>query len=350
MAQSKVYPDAASALKGVTFDGMTVMSGGFGLSGNPENLITALKEDVEKLRDAAKNISAKAEDFRARADELRKKAAELRIDAKVAAKVAESHKKHVEKLQGKLEKLGQDRDKIRGALKKAEWVKNPDGTLTKTISVDVTKTVNGQTMTRKATIVRTINADKVLLSATADFDQSLPGGLRRVSKRSKTLNEDGSYTVIFHSEITLPNGTVRVAHWEKTISAEGGAAGTGKIEWRAADGSVTKTVTVALGGSDEAPTAEAEDSAAKTEAKVTVDEKGGVAAKVEDSATGETAEVKVSKTEDGDVTVAASTDAASVGVTADGDVIVSTGEKKEDGTTEVKADPAATAAADATKQ
>ena len=42
MSQSKVYPDAASALKGLTFDGMTVMSGGFGLSGNPENLIAAL--------------------------------------------------------------------------------------------------------------------------------------------------------------------------------------------------------------------------------------------------------------------------------------------------------------------
>jgi 3-oxoacid CoA-transferase subunit A len=45
VAQSKVYPNAAAALKGVTFDGMTVMSGGFGLSGNPENLIDALKED-----------------------------------------------------------------------------------------------------------------------------------------------------------------------------------------------------------------------------------------------------------------------------------------------------------------
>ena len=48
MSQSKVYPDAASALKGLTFDGMTVMSGGFGLSGNPENLITALKEDGDR--------------------------------------------------------------------------------------------------------------------------------------------------------------------------------------------------------------------------------------------------------------------------------------------------------------
>ncbi len=48
MAQSKVYPDAASALKGLTFDGMTVMCGGFGLSGNPENLIAALKDDGVK--------------------------------------------------------------------------------------------------------------------------------------------------------------------------------------------------------------------------------------------------------------------------------------------------------------
>ena len=38
----KVYADAASALAGIPFDGMTVMAGGFGLSGNPENLIAAL--------------------------------------------------------------------------------------------------------------------------------------------------------------------------------------------------------------------------------------------------------------------------------------------------------------------
>ena len=43
MSRDKVYPDAVSALAGVVFDGMTVMSGGFGLSGNPEHLIPALK-------------------------------------------------------------------------------------------------------------------------------------------------------------------------------------------------------------------------------------------------------------------------------------------------------------------
>ena len=40
----KVFPDARSALQGLVFDGMTVMAGGFGLCGIPENLIDALKD------------------------------------------------------------------------------------------------------------------------------------------------------------------------------------------------------------------------------------------------------------------------------------------------------------------
>ena len=41
---NKVYTDAKSALEGLTFDGMIVMSGGFGLCGIPENLIIALRD------------------------------------------------------------------------------------------------------------------------------------------------------------------------------------------------------------------------------------------------------------------------------------------------------------------
>ncbi|HXL71678.1 MAG TPA: CoA transferase subunit A [Rhizomicrobium sp.] len=44
----KVYSDAKSALEGATFDGMTIMSGGFGLSGIPENLIHALHQSGVK--------------------------------------------------------------------------------------------------------------------------------------------------------------------------------------------------------------------------------------------------------------------------------------------------------------
>lgn len=41
---NKIYPTAEAALDGLLFDGMTIMSGGFGLSGNPENLIKAIRE------------------------------------------------------------------------------------------------------------------------------------------------------------------------------------------------------------------------------------------------------------------------------------------------------------------
>ena len=40
----KIYPDAATALAGVVFDGMSVLSGGFGLCGIPEKLIAALRD------------------------------------------------------------------------------------------------------------------------------------------------------------------------------------------------------------------------------------------------------------------------------------------------------------------
>ena len=40
----KVYASAEAALDGLLFDGMTVMSGGFGLCGIPENLILALRD------------------------------------------------------------------------------------------------------------------------------------------------------------------------------------------------------------------------------------------------------------------------------------------------------------------
>ncbi|MDR3462356.1 MAG: CoA transferase subunit A [Beijerinckiaceae bacterium] len=41
---NKIFPDAVSALKDVLADGMTVMSGGFGLCGTPQVLIEAVRE------------------------------------------------------------------------------------------------------------------------------------------------------------------------------------------------------------------------------------------------------------------------------------------------------------------
>ncbi|MBX3120423.1 MAG: CoA transferase subunit A [Fimbriimonadaceae bacterium] len=45
---NKVYGSATEALDGLLFDGMTIMAGGFGLCGIPENLILALRESGVK--------------------------------------------------------------------------------------------------------------------------------------------------------------------------------------------------------------------------------------------------------------------------------------------------------------
>ncbi len=52
----KIYPDAAAALDGLLFDGMTICAGGFGLCGIPERLIDAIQESgVKDLTIASNN-------------------------------------------------------------------------------------------------------------------------------------------------------------------------------------------------------------------------------------------------------------------------------------------------------
>ncbi len=47
---NKIYPSSELALEGLLYDGMTIMAGGFGLCGIPENLINALlKSKVQNL-------------------------------------------------------------------------------------------------------------------------------------------------------------------------------------------------------------------------------------------------------------------------------------------------------------
>ena len=44
----KIHPDAAAALDGLLFDGMTICAGGFGLCGIPERLIDAIRDSGVK--------------------------------------------------------------------------------------------------------------------------------------------------------------------------------------------------------------------------------------------------------------------------------------------------------------
>ena len=58
----KPYADATSALDGVLFDGMTIMAGGFGRCGIPENLIAALRDSGIQVITAISN-NAGVDDF-----------------------------------------------------------------------------------------------------------------------------------------------------------------------------------------------------------------------------------------------------------------------------------------------
>ncbi|CAN5794114.1 succinyl-CoA--3-ketoacid CoA transferase subunit A [soil metagenome] len=58
----KVYADAAEALDGLLFDGMTIAAGGFGLCGIPENLIAAIRDSGVKDLTIASN-NAGVDDF-----------------------------------------------------------------------------------------------------------------------------------------------------------------------------------------------------------------------------------------------------------------------------------------------
>jgi 3-oxoacid CoA-transferase A subunit len=51
----KIYPDAASALEGLLFDGMHICAGGFGLCGIPERLIDAIRDAGTKDLTIASN-------------------------------------------------------------------------------------------------------------------------------------------------------------------------------------------------------------------------------------------------------------------------------------------------------
>jgi 3-oxoacid CoA-transferase subunit A len=62
VAMKKVYESARAALDGLVFDGMTIMSGGFGLCGIPENLIVALRDSGVKSITAISN-NAGIDDF-----------------------------------------------------------------------------------------------------------------------------------------------------------------------------------------------------------------------------------------------------------------------------------------------
>ncbi|MFP5502379.1 MAG: hypothetical protein ACLGIN_07800 [Candidatus Sericytochromatia bacterium] len=225
------------------------------------------------------------------------------------------------KVEARLAKIKGAADKVREKAKAAAWVDNGDGTESKTLSANVEKSVNGKAANKSYEFSRTRDSEtKVLIGSTVKLSQTLPNGMSRLVERTKTLNEDGTYTVVFHSEHTFKDGRKRVADWTKTIAVDGTVSGTGTIVWTDKDGNEVKKTEVTLNGTEDAPEAEAGGEEVTADAPEAAVEGDAPEAAVEGDASAEaegdaTTEAKV---EDGEAEATAETEVeAEAGATAD---------------------------------
>lgn len=225
-----------------------------------------------------------------------------KLPDEVRAKIEARHAALKAKVKARTDKMTAEKEAIGKAVRTGRWVKNSDGTETQSIAFSVEKSANGQTFSRSVKMTRVRKSDdKTLVSANTEFASTHNGTARKVT-RSKTLNPDGSYTVVFHSEMTFKDGSKRTADWTKTIGADGAVAGTGTIVWT---GKTNKAINLTFGGTEEAETATSAD-AGKTETAVTSTAEGEAKAEVK-TPSGAVSEVQVQA----DVDAAAVTEPAS---------------------------------------
>lgn len=147
--------------------------------------------------------------------------------------------------------------------------------------VNVTYTITDADGSRTVTVTRSFDADGSLIQATQTLDGTVKG-VAIASKRSRTLNPDGSLSILSETKLTV-DGKVQEVRWEKTIGADGALTATGTITQ--ADGStVSLNATGTEGGAE---TIAATDASAGVSLKLEADAASGTAtASVEAGADG----------------------------------------------------------------
>jgi hypothetical protein len=226
-----------------------------------------------------------------------------KLPAEVKAKLEARQAALRAKAKARTDGMTAEKAAIDKATRSGRWVKNTaDGTESQSIAFSFEKTVNGATFSRAVKMTRIRQSeDKTLVSATTEFSSTCDGVTRKAT-RAKTLQEDGSYQVVFHSEMTFKDGSKRTVDWTKTITADGAVSGTGTIVWT---GKTNKAVNLSFGGTEEAETAKTTDPETRTETTVTATAEGEAKAEVKDTTSGGTAEVAV----ESDVDAAVSSEA-----------------------------------------
>ncbi|MEB3198163.1 MAG: hypothetical protein VKP62_13265 [Candidatus Sericytochromatia bacterium] len=237
-------------------------------------------------------------------NELRKNAFRAKLKPEVKTKLEERAKAFKAAAKPRLEKMKEHAGKLKQAAKDAPWVDNGDGTETKTVTIEATRRINAKSFGGQRVVTRTRRIeDKVLLSVDANFSHTGPLGGTYTMTRSKDLQEDGSYKVVFHAEMNLPGGKQRVTDWEKTIAADGSVSGSGTMVVKKGE-EVLKSVNLTLSGTEKKEIAKAEDG--KASAEVSLPQDSAPTAVVTDAA-GKTEAIAVETADDGTVAPAENT-------------------------------------------
>lgn len=211
--------------------------------------------------------------------------ARAELQAALKAKLDARRTRLTQRLHGRVAEL-QERAVIAGAFGKNGWVADEAaGTETRTASFEVSKTVNGQAVSRAVSMTCTRrSADKVLLSSVVTFKNAFAGGGSRESTRTRALQDDGSTLVTYASSQTFKDGTTRVVDFARTVSADGAVAGGGTITVTR-PGGAPQVTNVSFGGSEEAPTATAQPEGGDASATVSVPADGAATATTSDGGT-----------------------------------------------------------------
>jgi hypothetical protein len=146
-----------------------------------------------------------------------------------------------------------EKDSVRNLLASISWNKDANGTTeTKQATVTFTRTDNnGKTYTRNLSVLRTINiTGHELVHAKNTINETFPAGGTHAVTWEKTLNADGSYSIVFTQDRKYANGPERTALWNKTEDANGNLSGTGTITWLDKNGKQVASETISFGGSD----------------------------------------------------------------------------------------------------
>jgi hypothetical protein len=232
----------------------------------------------------------------------------------VRVKVVARHKVQLARLAARAQSMP-ELATLRGAINQSNWIANPDGTLTKTVETDVSKTIQGGAFSRHVLVRATVHAGTdIMLHQLVHFELDFKDGSKRITTREVVMLDDGTHHIEFHQDVIGKLGFHHTVEWTKDVDLDALVTGHGSLSVINPKGKVTASSSVEFDGTADAPRAHVVDVNTKLDAKVSLSASGQLKAVLRDQV-GATGDAKV--TADAAPTSSAEEDALATSSTVD---------------------------------